>query len=726
MNTIETFWRPIFETNRTYNKDADWIKNYESSINIEQQTFNDISTNEIRSSIENFANWKSPGIDNIQNFWWKHFTSTHESFAKLTNAMILEPKTMPEWLTTGKTTLVPKSSPADDPNNFRPITCLPIMYKVISSVINNRLLSHLTTNKLIPEEQKGCAPNTYGCIDQLFIDSMILDDAKSRQKNLSIAWIDYRKAYDSIPHEWLIKSLEMHKFDQSIINFVKYSMLFWKTTLNINSTNETHTTSQININTGIFQGDSTSGLYFITSLLPLSWLLKQSKLGYRVKSKNKDNLISHLMFVDDLKIYASNDNQLKSLISTTKIFSDDIGMSFGLKKCNKITILRGKITKTENIQLSNDEIIKELENNETYKYLGINENNEICKTYMKSKLKNEYFTRVKKIIKSELNSKNTITAINTYAVPAISYGFAILDWSETELDIIDRETRNLLKRHHMIHNNSNVIRIYLQRKEGGRGLLNLKQQYKKTIIKFKIYLNQTRSTLLKLASEWDNKRESKSLQKKAENYCKEKNINLPEIQNNEKPSIRRIINKSFQTINKTKLKEMKMHGQYFKLLEEPHINKKLSILWLSNSHLKRKTESDLCAIQDQAITTKYIEKHIYKSTTNSTCRLCKTYDETIHHITSGCPTIAPTLYLNRHNNLAKYIYIKIANQHNLNTTNKWYNYEPPRVLENEKIKLLWDFSIQTDKTVNANKPDIIIINKQQTRDNNNRYSSAKR
>ena len=93
MNTIETFWRPIFETNRTYNKDADWIKNYESSINIEQQTFNNISTNEIRSSIENFANWKSPGIDNIQNVWWKHFTSTHESFAKLTNSMILEPKT---------------------------------------------------------------------------------------------------------------------------------------------------------------------------------------------------------------------------------------------------------------------------------------------------------------------------------------------------------------------------------------------------------------------------------------------------------------------------------------------------------------------------------------------------------------------------------------------------------------------------------------------------------
>ena len=47
---------------------------------------------------------------------------------------------------------------------------------------------------------------------------------------------------------------------------------------------------------------------------------------------------------------------------------------------------------------------------------------------MKTKLRNEYFIRIKKILKSELNSKNTITAINTFAVPAISYGFAILDW----------------------------------------------------------------------------------------------------------------------------------------------------------------------------------------------------------------------------------------------------------------------------------------------------------
>ena len=46
--------------------------------------------------------------------------------------------------------------------------------------------------------------------------------------------------------------------------------------------------------------------------------------------------------MDDLKLYASNDNQLTTLINITKLFSDDINMSFGFGKCNKITIKNNK------------------------------------------------------------------------------------------------------------------------------------------------------------------------------------------------------------------------------------------------------------------------------------------------------------------------------------------------------------------------------------------------
>ena len=144
IETIDNFWRPIFENEKSYNKNSTWIKEYEDSINIEQQQHTNVTEAEIQASINKFANWKSPGIDKIQNFWWKHFTKIHHRFSQLTSNVILNPENTPSWLTTGRTTLIPKSIKCDNPSKFRPITCLPIMYKIISSVINIRLLQHLS------------------------------------------------------------------------------------------------------------------------------------------------------------------------------------------------------------------------------------------------------------------------------------------------------------------------------------------------------------------------------------------------------------------------------------------------------------------------------------------------------------------------------------------------------------------------------------------------------
>ena len=91
--------------------------------------------------------------------------------------------------------------------------------------------NHIQHNNLMPQEQKGCAPNTPGCIDQLLIDSMVLCDAKENQKNLSVAWIDYAKAYDSVPHSWILHCLETYKFGLNLVNYFKNAMKKWKTQL---------------------------------------------------------------------------------------------------------------------------------------------------------------------------------------------------------------------------------------------------------------------------------------------------------------------------------------------------------------------------------------------------------------------------------------------------------------------------------------------------------------
>lgn len=126
-------------------------------------------------------------------------------------------------------------------------------------------------------------------------------------------------------------------------------------------------------------------------------------------------------------------------------------MSFEMNKCIKITIIRGKVSSLQNaITLNCGENLKSLENGKQYRYLGFNERETTDKTTKKA-IKIEYFKRVKMILKSELNSQNSINAINMYAVPTITYGIPILDWTITELEVVDRETRKLLQQYHFMH-----------------------------------------------------------------------------------------------------------------------------------------------------------------------------------------------------------------------------------------------------------------------------------
>ena len=82
---------------------------------------------------------------------------------------------------------------------------------------------------------------------------------------------------------------------------------------------------------------------------------------------------------------------------------------------------------------------------------------------------------------------------------------------------------------------------------------------------------------------------------------------------------------------------MPFHGQFQTHLYSDHIDKKASLLWLKEGRLKGHTESEVSAIQDQAVKTKYIEKHIYRAKEDNKCRRCNEIcKETILHITSGC------------------------------------------------------------------------------------------
>ena len=78
--------------------------------------------------------------------------------------------------------------------NYQPMTCLPLMWKLLTDVIADQIYAHLDQEKLLPEEQKGCRKGSRGTNDLLCTDRAVIKEVKSRNKNLAIACIDYKKA----------------------------------------------------------------------------------------------------------------------------------------------------------------------------------------------------------------------------------------------------------------------------------------------------------------------------------------------------------------------------------------------------------------------------------------------------------------------------------------------------------------------------------------------------
>ena len=108
-----------------------------------------------------------------------------------------------------------------------------------------------------------------------------------------------------------------------------------------------------------------------------------------------------------------------------------------------------------------------------------------------------------------------------YAVPTITYGIPILDWTITELEVVDREKRKLLQQYHFMYIQSHITRLNIPRRNGGRGLINICEHYKKAIINFDAYLLNSEEDLLKMASDWQMTHGDKYIHTKAVCYCGE-------------------------------------------------------------------------------------------------------------------------------------------------------------------------------------------------------------
>ena len=104
-------------------------------------------------------------------------------------------------------------------------------------------------------------------------------------------------------------------------------------------------------------------------MIPLSLILRKAKAAYKF-SESKEK-INHLLFMEELKLYSRSEKGVDSLVQTVRVFSEDIGMEFGIEKCVMLVMEKGKILKSVGIELPDGKVSKSLQEGESYKYLEI-------------------------------------------------------------------------------------------------------------------------------------------------------------------------------------------------------------------------------------------------------------------------------------------------------------------------------------------------------------------
>ena len=218
---------------------------------------------------------------------------------------------IPDWLITTKTILIAKSEETSNEQNYRPIAIQNSMYKIYVGMLAEFVMEHCTRTGIITEEQAAGKRGSWGCVDQLSVNKMIYREVKERRRNLITVWLDYKKDSDSVPHAWIIKSLELAKIPKLIIDAIRILMTKWRTKLHLYA--YIGKSSFIDYLRGILQEDLLSLILFVLSVNPLSYLSTKEK-GYTINITAKAKRNFTPVFVDDLKLYASSLNKIMKLL----------------------------------------------------------------------------------------------------------------------------------------------------------------------------------------------------------------------------------------------------------------------------------------------------------------------------------------------------------------------------------------------------------------------------
>ena len=525
-----SFWRELWEGEGTGNSQAEWLNEVRDAIFSKVPPPTEeawtLETAEAVGILKRKKNWSAPGPDKLVNYWWKRAQVLHEGMARSFEAISRSDNDYPSWFAEGKTSLIPKPGEFTS-DNQRPITCLNTAYKWFTSCVLGPTDQHLEEHGLMEGSQRGAKKGCSGTVDNLLIDRVVTLDCQRRRRNLSMAWVDVKKAYDSVDHGWLGEMMVLHRFPKWMCKVISKLCKSWKTRIVANTRHGWEVSDPIMFKKGLPQGDALCPRLFTICLNPVAWKISASE-GYKL-SKPISATVTDLLYIDDLKVFAANETKLNRVLESTQVAMEDIGLQWNPRKCAVVHIRRG-IHSQENLggDIAGGRL-PSIEEGKHYKFLGVLESLVQEEKMVLECAAREYLRRLSIIWSSPLSDFNRVAASNQFALPVLGYLMWTQHWPITELKILDREVRKIIVENGGKHPGGSTALLYLPREQGGRGLRAVEMEYKVTKVKAAIRMYENQDPAMKMVREFDERAESfghKSIVKDAAKFAVELGVDL--------------------------------------------------------------------------------------------------------------------------------------------------------------------------------------------------------
>ena len=668
---IEEFWSNIVGQPGKANTDhcdlVDWREKLSQKIvtdgleraNVEEVELTDTIWDLVMRKLKN---WKAPGRDKIAGFLWKHLKLAQSKLRALVELTIND-FDLVEELVDGRTVLLLKSKGKEHlPEGYRPITILCVQYKIVTGCIARIIEARAIELNALGPNQRCAKRNTWGALDCLLADQCIEKYVMRERLDLAVAWFDYMKAFDSVPHEyidWLVDALQL---PAGIANFVKRVKRLWRTTFYLYHESDTCdsplSTKKILYVKGAFQGDLLSLILFILGMGPISHGL--SKLP-KLRVPHLGNVIvNHLFFCDDLKVYANDEQERSILIGKVAELSEATGQTLGLDKCNYNLIKKGKIIQGQ----ETDHGIAPLGGGKFYKYLGCNQlagHGDAVESNA-ARLEEKIADGITGVLKSGLAARYCTQAVNQRYLDGLRYHFTARVFKRNKTQkILERGVHNLCRRVGYMEMGDSTSRLHISRKLGGRGIRSLLEVFDATTVSLVAYILTCDDPLVTairmVLTDSEGKGEATVLREGRNVLAKlQGDPKLPELEAvtitigdqwdmshvrngkvvstnfHNRKDLNEAVREYYDSMFKCRLEVTKMHGKYFKYANElgPHCWS-----WL-NSNVSVNTERLISAAQNGALTTNYYRAKIRRNAVSDKCRKCKQWPETVGHILNFC------------------------------------------------------------------------------------------